>query len=249
MHWSGGEALAHEALLLLWVWDHPWRAALHHEGRTATLLQLLWVPVCRVLWCMWRTHRYLFPISLTCCGFLCINRCKLTCFSILSSYKSSNSHLALLALCATAVERWSQDNVARKWMIIIILSPRISESVCFSRHFHIVYYMSDTVMDIYLSMGAGFAIFCVILHIQWAFSHKCFPSGEKHWVNRLHVISIKTQRTLWQVWALCSGYWSKWDWVVLICSTISEEHLYRGVTNFKKLMRKVVVCCCVWSVT
>lgn len=76
--------------------------------------------------------------------------------------------------------------MARKWMIIIIQSPRISESVCFSRQFHIVYYTSDAVMDVYLSMGAGFAIFCVILQIQWAFSHKCFPSGEKHSVNRKH---------------------------------------------------------------
>lgn len=27
---------------------------------------------------------------------------------------------------------------------------------------------------------------------------------------------------------------------MLICSTTSEEHLYSGVTNFKKLMRKLV---------
>lgn len=60
MHWGWGPSLAYEALLLLWMWDHPRWPALHHEGWTTTLLQLLWVPLCRVLRCMWRTYRYIY---------------------------------------------------------------------------------------------------------------------------------------------------------------------------------------------
>lgn len=58
VHRGRGPALAHEALLLLWMWDHSGWPALHHEGWKTTLLQLLWVPLCRVLRRLWGTHRY-----------------------------------------------------------------------------------------------------------------------------------------------------------------------------------------------
>lgn len=141
MHWGRGQALAHEALLLLRVWNHPRRPALHHEGWTATLLQLLWVPLCRVLWCVWRTHRYstcFLQIS-----YYCFYQNTWTCFSYINIIQNLKQPFivvwvlsALWALCATAVERRSQ--CSEMWMVIIIPSSSNSERACFRGCSHVV---------------------------------------------------------------------------------------------------------------
>lgn len=56
VHRSWGSPLAHETLLLPWVWNRPGRTAVHHERWPPFLLWLLWVSLCRVLWNMWRTY-------------------------------------------------------------------------------------------------------------------------------------------------------------------------------------------------
>lgn len=58
VHRGGGPSLAHEALLLFWVWGSAGGSALHHEGGAALLLLLLRVPLRRVLRLLWGAHWY-----------------------------------------------------------------------------------------------------------------------------------------------------------------------------------------------
>lgn len=58
MYGGGRKILAHEALLLFWVWGCAGRPALHHERESTVLLLLLRVSVRRVLRYLRRTHRY-----------------------------------------------------------------------------------------------------------------------------------------------------------------------------------------------
>lgn len=58
MYGGRRKILAHEALLLFWVWGCAGRPALHHEGESAVLLLLLRVSVRGVLWYLRRTYRY-----------------------------------------------------------------------------------------------------------------------------------------------------------------------------------------------
>lgn len=58
MYGGRRKILAHEALLLFWVWGCAGRPALHHEGESAILLLLLRVSVRRVLWYLRRAYRY-----------------------------------------------------------------------------------------------------------------------------------------------------------------------------------------------
>jgi len=57
VHRSRGAALAHEAFLLLWVWGSSRWSAVHHAWGSSSLLQLLWVTLCRILRLLWRAHR------------------------------------------------------------------------------------------------------------------------------------------------------------------------------------------------
>lgn len=57
MYGGRRKILAHEALLLFWVWGCTGRPALHHEGESAILLLLLRVSVRGVLWYLRRTYR------------------------------------------------------------------------------------------------------------------------------------------------------------------------------------------------
>ena len=191
MHWGRGQALAHEALLLLRVRDHPRRPALHHEGWTATLLQLLRVPLRRVLWRMWRTHRYITCFLLGFIVALSLLKCTntWTCFSYTNIIKKKKPPTAIYCKCgcyhlceACVAQLWRGGVSAVRCGWLLSSQAPVTVKACVSEDAPMLY--PDGSCERWLLPLAGeqswWNVF-VLSHKSsdhaWASDHKCFPSA------------------------------------------------------------------------